>query len=73
MKNRRQIPNKITGVHTMRKRNFLNTICPFSVLEKRVTWGEYIKLQIQAILGLICFFAYYFIAVVVADIVKVAG
>lgn len=57
----------------MRKRNFLNTVCPFSVLEKRVTWGEYIKLQIQAILGLICFFAYYFIAVVVADIVKVAG
>ncbi len=57
----------------MRKRNFLNTVCPFSVLEKRVTWGEFIKLQIQAVIGVIFFFAYYFMAVVVADIVKVAG
>lgn len=73
MKNRRQIPNKITGVHTMRKRNFLNTICPFSVLEKRVTWGEFIKLQIQAIIGVIFFFAYYFMAIILADIIEVAG
>ena len=67
------MPNKITGVHTMRKRNFLNTICPFSVLEKRVTWGEYIKLQIQAIIGVIFFFAYYFMAIILADIIEVAG
>lgn len=73
MKNRRQIPNKITGVHTMRKRNFLNTICSFSVLEKRVTWGEFIKLQIQAIIGVIFFFAYYFMAIILADIIEVAG
>lgn len=73
MKNRRQIPNKITGVHTMRKRNFLNTICPFSVLEKRITWGEFIKLQIQAIIGVIFFFAYYFMAIILADIIEVAG
>lgn len=67
------MPNKITGVHTMRKRNFLNTICLFSVLEKRVTWGEYIKLQIQAIIGVIFFFAYYFMAIILADIIEVAG
>ncbi len=57
----------------MRKRNFLNTVCPFSVLEKRVTWGEFIKLQIQAIIGVIFFFAYYFVAVILADIIEVAG
>ena len=57
----------------MRKRNFLNTVCPFSVLEKRVTWGEFIKLQIQAIIGVILFFAYYFMAIVLADIIEVAG
>jgi hypothetical protein len=73
MKNRRQISNKITGVHTMRKRNFLNTVCPFSVLEKRVTWGEFIKLQIQAIIGVVFFFAYYFMAIILADIIEVAG
>lgn len=57
----------------MRKRNFLNTICPFSVLEKRVTWGEFIKLQIQAIIRVIFFFAYYFMAIILADIIEVAG
>lgn len=57
----------------MRKRNFLNTVCPFSVLEKRVTWGEFIKLQIQAIIGVIFFFAYYFMAIILADIIEVAG
>ena len=57
----------------MRKRNFLNTVCPFSVLEKRVTWGEFIKLQIQAIIGVIFFFVYYFVAVILADIIEVAG
>lgn len=57
----------------MRKRNFLNTVCPFSVLEKRVTWGEFIKLQIQATIVVIFFFAYYFMAVILADIIEVAG
>ena len=57
----------------MRKRNFLNTVCPFSVLEKRVTWGEFIKLQIQAVIGVIFFFAYYFMTVILADIIEVAG
>lgn len=57
----------------MRKRNFLNTVCPFSVLEKRVTWGEFIKLQIQAIIGVIFFFTYYFMAIILADIIEVVG
>lgn len=55
------------------KKNFLKSVCPFEVLEKRVTWGEFIVLNIKGMLGAVLFFAYYLGVVALADIVGVAG
>lgn len=55
----------------MRKKNFLNQVCPFRVLESEVTWGEYIALQFQAFLGVAAFLGFYTFAVSVAEIIEV--
>lgn len=57
----------------MKKKTFLKTVCPFRVLEEKVTWGEFIVLQIKGILGVTVFFAYYIFSMILADIVGVAG
>lgn len=57
----------------MKKKTFLKTVCPFRALEEKVTWGEFIVLQIKGILGVTVFFAYYIFSMILADIVRVAG
>lgn len=51
----------------MRKRKFLKTICPFRVLEKEITWGQFI----QELLGAATFMGIYLMFFVVADLVEV--
>lgn len=55
----------------MRKKNFLNQVCPFRVLESEVTWGEFIRLQIMGFIGAAVLLGFYMIFVIVADIVGV--
>lgn len=55
----------------MNKKTFLESVCPFKFLDEKVTWGEYIKLQFKALVGVLCFFAYYILACSLADIVEV--
>lgn len=57
----------------MKKKTFLKTVCPFRILEEKVTWGEFIALYIKGALGMILFFAYYIGFIALADIVGVAG
>ena len=56
-----------------KKKNFLKTLCPFRVLEERVTWGEFIFTYIKAFFGVAVFFIYYIATIAFADIVGVAG
>lgn len=55
----------------MRKKSFLKTICPFRVLEERVTWGQFIALYIQGIMGAVGMFAFYLMFITVAEILEV--
>lgn len=57
----------------MKKKTFLKTVCPFRILEEKVTWGEFIALYIKGALGTILFFAYYIGFIALADIMGVAG
>ncbi len=57
----------------MKKKNFLKSVCPFEVLEKRVTWGEFIVLNIKGLFGALILFVYYIGFIALADIVGVAG
>ncbi len=53
------------------KKTFLKSVCPFEFLDKKVTWGAYIKLQFKALVGVLGFFAYYILACSLADIIEV--
>lgn len=55
------------------KKTFLKSICPFRVLEKSVTWGEFIVLNIKGAFGAALLFIYYISFIALADIVGVAG
>lgn len=55
----------------MKKKNFLKTICPFRVLEEKVTWGQFIVLYAKGLLGAVFFFGYYMLFIVAADLVEV--
>lgn len=57
----------------MKKKIFLKTVCPFRVLEKSVTWGEFIVLNIKGAFGAALLFIYYIGFIALADIVGVAG
>lgn len=50
-----------------RRKHFLKTVCPFTVLEERVTWGEFIALYIKGLFGAVMFFAFYIVVVILAD------
>lgn len=54
------------------KKNFLKSVCPFEVLEEKVTWGEFIVMQFKALVGVALFFVYYIGFFALADIVGVA-
>ena len=56
-----------------KKKNFLQTICPFRVLEDQVTWGEFIAINLKGLFGAILMFAFYLEIIVVADLMGVAG
>jgi hypothetical protein len=55
----------------MKKKHFLKTICPFRVLEERVTWGQFIVLHIKGLLGAALCFGYYMLFIIAADLVEV--
>ncbi len=57
----------------MKKKTFLKSVCPFRVLENRVTWGEFIALNIKGLFGAILLFVYYIGFIALADIVGVAS
>jgi len=54
-----------------KKRSFLNSECPFTLLEERVTWGEFIATYAKAAIGALCFYGYYILIVACADMVGV--
>lgn len=54
-----------------RSKNFLDSVCPFTVLEDRVTWGEFIATYIKATFGVAMFYCLYIFAVASAEIVGV--
>lgn len=55
----------------MKKKNFLKTVCPFRVLEEKVTWGQFIALYAKGLLGAVFFLGYYMLFIVAADLVEV--
>lgn len=55
----------------MKKKHFLKTICPFRVLEERVTWGQFIALHIKGLFGAVLCFGYYMLFIIAADLVEV--
>ena len=48
--------------------NFLNSICPFRVLDKAVMWGEFIELCFSGMAGLTLFFCFYIAMILFAEI-----
>lgn len=54
-----------------RKQNFLDSVCPFTVLEDRVTWGEWIALNIKGFFGAVVFYVFYILMVASAECIGV--
>lgn len=54
-----------------RKKSFLQSVCPFTILKSRVTWGEFIATYIKATFGVAIFYCLYIFAVASAEIVGV--
>lgn len=52
-------------------KNFLNSVCPFMILEDRVTWGEFIATYIKGMFGVVAFYAFYIFMVATAECVGV--
>lgn len=55
------------------RKHFLKTVCPFRVLEQRVTWGEFIALYVKGLFGAILIYVYYIGFIALADIAGVVG
>lgn len=51
----------------MKKKNLLNKVCPFKVLDKETTWEQ----LIQELLGAVTFTGFCLMFFVVADLVEV--
>lgn len=54
-----------------RKKSFLQSVCPFTILESRVTWGEFIATYIKATFGIVMFYCLYIFAVASAELAGV--
>ena len=54
-----------------RKKSFLQSVCPFTIFERRVTWGEFIATYIKATFGVAMFYCLYIFAVASAELVGV--
>lgn len=50
-----------------RKKHFLKTVCPFTVMEEKVTWGEWLGLNIKAFFGVVMFYVFYIFMVASAE------
>jgi len=54
-----------------RSKNFLDSVCPFTILEDRVTWGELIALNIKGFFGAVAFYVFYIFMVASAECIGV--
>ena len=54
-----------------RSKNFLDSVCPFTILEDRVTWGKFIATYIKGMFGAVAFYAFYIFMVATAECVGV--
>ena len=52
-------------------KRFLNTVCPYTILDSEYTWGEYIATYAKGILGVFVFYAVYLLLIVSAESIGV--
>ena len=53
------------------KKSFLNSVCPFTILEDEVTWGEFIETYAKGAVGAVVFYVFYIFIVASAECVGV--
>lgn len=53
------------------KKSFLNSVCPFMILEDRVTWGEFIATYLKGMFGAVAFYVFYIFMVASAECIGV--
>ena len=65
--------NKKEDIYMKRRRskNFLDSVCPFTILEDRVTWGEFIATYLKGMFGAVAFYVFYIFMVASAECVGV--
>lgn len=51
--------------------SFLDSVCPFTILEDRVTWGEFIATYLKGMFGAVAFYVFYIFMVASAECVGV--
>jgi len=52
-------------------KKFLDSVCPFTILEDRVTWGEFIATYLKGMFGTVAFYVFYIFMVASAECVGV--
>ena len=65
--------NKKEDIYMKRRRSkkFLDSVCPFTILEDRVTWGELIATYLKGMFGAVAFYVFYIFMVASAECVGV--
>lgn len=54
-----------------KRQNFLKTVCPFTILEDEVTWGEFIETYAKGAVGAVAFYVFYIFMVASAECVGI--
>lgn len=54
-----------------RKKSFLQSVCPFTILDSRLTWGEFIGTYLKVSLSIVYIYSVFMASIASAELIGV--